>query len=58
MEEGGYWVALFNRGGESAGVERELAARSCPIKVQRKCRQVSEPGHDAVRSRHGVGSKR
>ena len=27
MEEGRYWVALFNRGGESAGVERELAAR-------------------------------
>ena len=25
MEQGRYWVALFNRGGESAGVEREVA---------------------------------
>ena len=25
MEHGRYWVALFNEGGESAGVERELA---------------------------------
>jgi hypothetical protein len=25
VEEGRYWVVLFNRGGESAGVERELA---------------------------------
>lgn len=25
MEHGRYWVALFNNGGESAGVERELA---------------------------------
>jgi len=25
VEQGRYWVALFNRGGESAGVEREVA---------------------------------
>ena len=25
MEHGRYWVALFNEGGENAGVERELA---------------------------------
>ena len=25
VEQGRYWLALFNRGGESAGVERELA---------------------------------
>ncbi len=25
MEMGRYWVALFNEGGESAGIERELA---------------------------------
>jgi hypothetical protein len=25
MTEGRYWIALFHKGGESAGVERELA---------------------------------
>ena len=27
MEQGRYWVALFDWGGESAGVERELARK-------------------------------
>ena len=25
MEEGRYWIALFNEGGEAAGVQREVA---------------------------------
>ena len=25
MEEGRYWIALFNEGGETAGVQREVA---------------------------------
>jgi hypothetical protein len=25
VKQGKYWVALFNKGGESAGIERELA---------------------------------
>jgi hypothetical protein len=25
MEEGRYWIALFNEGGDTAGVQRELA---------------------------------
>jgi hypothetical protein len=25
VEKGGYWIALFNQGGERAGIQRELA---------------------------------
>ena len=25
MEEGRYWIALFNEGGETAGIQREVA---------------------------------
>ena len=50
--EGRYWIALFKEGGESAGVERELARHSrldeSMVKIQAKRRHVSEPHRDAV----------
>jgi hypothetical protein len=57
-----YWVALFNRGGERAGVERELA-REPRLEVARARYNESvatypDPLSDALRPRHRVGAER
>ena len=62
MEQGRYWVALFNRGGESAGVEREVA-REPRLEVARS-RYIESVAKYPSRlvmlceSRHGLGSER
>ena len=53
MEHGRYWVALFNEGGENAGIERELARHWRLDEARSKYKQsaanhISEPTCDAV----------
>ena len=60
MKQQRYWVALFNRGGERAGVERELA-REPRLEVARARYNERYPAgsaSDALRPRHGVGAER
>ena len=42
MERDRYWVALFNEGGEYAGVQRELARCSQPKEAHLKYREYAE----------------
>jgi hypothetical protein len=42
MEDGRYWVALFNEGGEHAGVERELARCSQREEAHLKYKEYTE----------------
>lgn len=63
MKQQRYRVALFNRGGERAGVERELA-REPRLEVARARYNESVATYpagsasDALRPRHGVGAER
>jgi hypothetical protein len=51
MERERYWVALFNEGGEHAGVQRELARCFQPeeayLKYSEYALGLSEPSHHA-----------
>jgi hypothetical protein len=42
MESDRYWVALFNEGGESAGVQRELARCSQREEAHLKYKEYAE----------------
>ena len=61
MEQGRYWVALFNRGGESAGVAREVA-REPRLEVARSRYIESVVKYPSrlvmLCDRHGLGSER